>query len=635
MVTVLLLSAFLGADPASPATGISVAGRHPVAAVPLDGGRRLVVACERSGSLATVDAVTGTIVEHGVVGERLVDLAGPTPGGQLLALDAARRELLVIVPAATPNSAAPWQVRGRLALPTEPSTVVLDTTGQHAYVTSRWSRQWQSIGLAELLTGPRRGAAEEHVSPPLELPFAPLLQCVLPDGDVMVADAFGGHLARIRPQPPQVVAWTELPIHNIRALQLSPDRQSLVFTHQVLDQRRTITQADLLAGRLLRNGVSRLPLSTLREKSGAWESQRQFQPLDEPPGGSHDEPVREPQRPSSAPDGGAPNGGAPDGGAPRSVASQDVVRSGQGAGDPAGLAWWENTLLVALSGRGQVVEFDGRTGATQRRDVGMRPTAVVALPAAEVVAVLNTLDDSLTLLDPRGRQVPRRVSLGAPPLDSPQARGERLFFDARLSAGGFLSCHSCHTDGHTHGLLADTLGDDTQGTPKRTLTLLGTALTYRWAWIGTQPSLHDQVKKSIEQTMHGEGGTFQAVSDLVAYLHTLPPPPPLTLPRPEQPSDTALRERGRQVFAAHGCGDCHIPPLVYSSHESYDVGLTDERGVRKFNPPSLRGVGQLYRLLHDNRATSLEAVFRDHHHPSGLTLDDDELTALVRFLRSL
>ena len=36
-----------------------------------------------------------------------------------------------------------------------------------------------------------------------------------------------------------------------------------------------------------------------------------------------------------------------------------------------------------------------------------------------------------------------------------------------------MSCHSCHTDGHTSGRLADTLGDDTFGTPKRVLSLLG------------------------------------------------------------------------------------------------------------------------------------------------------------------
>ena len=46
-------------------------------------------------------------------------------------------------------------------------------------------------------------------------------------------------------------------------------------------------------------------------------------------------------------------------------------------------------------------------------------------------------------------------------------RGERLFFDGRLSHDGWLSCQSCHTDGHTNNALADTLGDGSFGAAKR------------------------------------------------------------------------------------------------------------------------------------------------------------------------
>jgi cytochrome c peroxidase len=75
--------------------------------------------------------------------------------------------------------------------------------------------------------------------------------------------------------------------------------------------------------------------------------------------------------------------------------------------------------------------------------------------------------------------------------------------------------------------------------------------------------------------------------------------------------------------------------VTYSSWEVHDVGLADERGLRKFNPPSLRGVGQGYRFLHDNRAASLEEVFTRYHHKLPAGTPQSEVDDLVRFLRSL
>jgi cytochrome c peroxidase len=169
------------------------------------------------------------------------------------------------------------------------------------------------------------------------------------------------------------------------------------------------------------------------------------------------------------------------------------------------------------------------------------------------------------------------------------------------------------------------------------------------------------VLKSIDQTMGGQP-RFQDGTDMVAFFHTLAPPPPLEPVAPAAAAHTAaaaapvpaasalptaaaahtaaaadrrLVEQGRALFTDRGCANCHLPPLVYASHESYDVGLSDERGLRKFNPPSLRGVSQAGRWLHDGRAGSLEAVFRDHAHPNDTRWAETELPALLRFLRSL
>jgi cytochrome c peroxidase len=227
---------------------------------------------------------------------------------------------------------------------------------------------------------------------------------------------------------------------------------------------------------------------------------------------------------------------------------------------------------------------------------------------------------------------PVRVSLGPEPPLSLADRGERLFFDARLSHDHWMSCHSCHTDGHSSDQLSDTLGDGSFGAPKRTPPLGGVADTGPWAWNGSMPDLAGQVQKSVQTTMHGKTISAEQVRDLTAYLKTLPPAPPLDVP-----SDAAAKaavERGRVLFMRHGCNHCHSPP-TYTSSKTFDVGLQDELGNRRFNPPSLRGVGQRSAFFHDGRAEMLGTVFGKFHHPGKTSLSAREDADLLAFLRSL
>jgi len=126
--------------------------------------------------------------------------------------------------------------------------------------------------------------------------------------------------------------------------------------------------------------------------------------------------------------------------------------------------------------------------------------------------------------------------------------------------------------------------------------------------------LNEQVRKSLgddECTL--QNATAQDVNDITAFLHTLPTPPPLQ-PATDDPAD----KEGAACPAAKSCSRasaarvCHVPPLTYTSPAAYDVGLRDEKGLDKFNPPSLRGVSQGYSFLHDGRAKELEEVFTVH-----------------------
>jgi cytochrome c peroxidase len=159
--------------------------------------------------------------------------------------------------------------------------------------------------------------------------------------------------------------------------------------------------------------------------------------------------------------------------------------------------------------------------------------------------------------------------------------------------------------------------------------LLGVRTTGPWGWLGGFERLEDQVRQSLGSTMQGGKPSESVVSDLVAYLGMLEAPAP-----DARAGASDAVERGRAVFRAQKCAECHAPP-DYTSAEAYDVGLVDEVGHNRFNPPSLRGVGRRAPLLHDGRAGTLDEVFRRYRHPRGTALTDAETADLVAFLKTL
>lgn len=558
--------------------------RRPVAAAFLRDGTTLCVANQCSGTVSLVDVPHERILGETAVGKHLTDLAVLPDGKNILLVDDQRHELLAL-------SCADGRLhlRSRLPLASSPIGVVVAADGTWASVASLWSRRVQIVDLSPL------SAAEESVSlrilHTLRLPFAPRNQCLLPDGShVVVADAFGGRLALIDVSQGKLQAVHTLEGHNLRGLALTADKKQLLVSHQILDQQTPVFEEKIWRGFLMQNVVRSLPLEKLTQPKLNLDASEM--------------PIA-------------------------------LKSNGQGAGDPAGLAVLPNDrFAVALAGVNEIALVSDEGDTLRRVAVGRRPTALVSGAPKQPLVVVNTFDDSLSLVDPQRGLVVGTISLGTPPPLTSAQRGELLFFDARLSRDSWFSCHSCHTDGHTNGLLADTLGDNSYGTPKRILTLRGTALTDPWAWNGSMKYLQDQIEKSLTDTMHAPTFEGEQVRDLLSFLHTLPPPPPLEPPSADK-EDRQKVERGRKLFDSLGCVRCHIPPLTYSSHELHDVGFADEQGQRKFNPPSLRGVGQGYRFLHDNRAATLEELFTKYRHKVGVGLTEEERSELLRFLRSL
>ncbi len=577
-----------GPDPRDPS-----GGRRPqaiaVAAFP-DGGEAVVVG-HRAGSVSVVRAADRALLGEAAVGGNITSLAplpiGTDARGRLLAVDHERGQLLVLrlappaalavpFPAAQPRPVA-WVER---ALPTCPDPMRAVVQDGVVAVSCLWSRETRRYDF----TAGADGAPEFVAGWTAALPFEGRELVFLDERHLLVADAFGGGLAVLDLASGATRQSLELTGHNLRGLALAPGGAQVAVVHQELHSGMHTSSDDIRWGVFLTNSVLLLPVEDLVAGDPRMH---------------------------------------------RRSASFDLGTVSSPSGDPAAiLAAEDGQLVIALSGVGRLAFGTTEARQVSQVRVGSGPSAL-ALGSGGELFVANRWSDSISLVSVADRVEVARLPLGPPVQMAAEDRGELLFHDATLSLRGWMSCNSCHTDGHTNHRLSDTLGDGAYGAPKRVLSLLGVRDTGPWAWNGRIRKLEEQVVKSVETTLRGRDLTPQEVADLTTYLRTLD----LPTRREVGSEDAGLVARGREAFSTYTCERCHAEPL-FTTPGVHDVGLTDERGNTHFNPPSLRGVRTRRRLLHDGSAGSLEEVLRVHP-GHGIVVPDADLPALIAFLRTL
>ena len=551
--------------------------RRPIALQLDTGEQRLYVANQRSGSISIVDLNQQKVVaEFDIAGRISAMVSGGS--GRLLVTDETRHELLLLR-----CEGEQIQVEQRLPVSHSPVGIAVNQDYSRCTVTSLWSRRLTFVSLP---SGEQTAAQVENV---LDLPFAPRCQLLVQqDRYLITADSFGGRLGIVNMQTRELMFVREFPAHNIRGLRVSSDGKMLLIAHQMLNELAHTVRNDVHWGLLMSNDLRWLRLDAVLSQDANLYQDAHMHPLG---------------------------------------------HAGNATADPSGLAVVAGgRVVVSLGGVGEIALGKEQDFNLRRLAVGDRPTGLVASRNGERLYVANTFGDSVSIVDVEDHSKLADVPLGPKAKLALADRGEVLFYDGSLSHDGWMSCNSCHTDGHTNGLLNDNFSDASFGAAKRVLSLLGRADTAPFAWDGGAASLDAQVRKSIEKTMQSDRDARDAhVTALVAYLETLETPPSIDSARGQ--TNRAGIERGRQVFAAQQCADCHTPP-TYTSAETYDVGLEDKLGNQLFNPPSLRGVSQRGPYFHDGRAKRLEDVFRNFEHQLQSELTEDELNDLLAFIRS-
>jgi hypothetical protein len=498
------------------------------------------------------------------VGESLVDLAWAA-NGQVIAIDQDLGQLISFsMPDGNPR------ISKRIALDLDPRRVAVSDDFRLACVSGRWSKSVQVVVWTERNKLIRRR--------PIQLGFEAEEILPLPDHQFLVADAFAGQLAVIDATGNRVTVTRQLHGHNIRGLAMTVDGSSVLISHQTLSRVARSDFDDIHWGSLMQNVVSRVPLEALLDPSDDLGVSMQR------------------------------------------IQLGDV---GNGFADPTGvLAISEG--FAALSGGGRQLIIYQRGQITRRVQTGSRPKRILQLGEGRVVA-LNEHDASLTFSSLIDATQPVTIKITP---EQAVSDGEQAFFDASLSHDSWMTCNSCHVEGHSADLTADTLGDGVFGNPKRIPSLLGAKQTQPYGWLGDKPDLSLQISATLASTMHGESIGQKLTDDLVQFVQRLAPPPVA------RKTDAILIEAGQQIFKRLKCNECHLPP-EFTSPITRDVGLEDEIGNRKFNPPSLRGLSHRRAFFHDARAKSLRSVFREYQHQLPNKPTDPELEQLLAYLSTL
>jgi len=264
---------------------------------------------------------------------------------------------------------------------------------------------------------------------------------------------------------------------------------------------------------------------------------------------------------------------------------------------------------------------------------GPRGVAVVG----QTAYVTQYFSDSLAAVDLSPSVSPARavqeIALGPKPQLTVQRRGELLFNDATICFQQWQSCASCHPDARVDGLNWDLLNDG-MGNPKNNRSMLLAHQTPPAMTEAVRGGAEEAVRSGITHILFAVRPEEEAVA-IDEYLKSLKPvPSPYLIDGKLSPA----AERGRKLFfdPKVGCAKCHPEPL-YTDMKMYDVGSRGELDRRDdFDTPTLIESWRTAPYMHDGRYSTMKEVFtKGKHGLNGVKLTPEQIDDLVEFVLSL
>jgi len=525
---------------------------RPIAVVVEPSSQIMHVGNQDSGTITTIDLTTKASRESQSFGHKLKDLFWNATTKTLIAVIESPNQLISLR-----SKEGTLTIVQQTPLAIVPERAATSTDGTFVCITDRWNSSSQ-FGMAS--PDPAVGF---QIGTTLALPFLPKEVHSVSDHRFVIADAFGGNLAVVDSVQGSLIGAYRFSGHHIGGMGVDPVRKTLLVTHQIMNATAHTSQADIHWGTLMSNVVRCIPLDALVEREELLDSKSTL---------------------------------------------QNLGSMGSGEADPSGVVAWEDRLVVAASGTNHLVLRSQTTDTKQVVELPAYPNRLAWVGNSKL-AVVSTLSNSVSIVSLPSLSI-ESIYGSESPSPTQELAGEIAFHDASLSHDGWISCNSCHIDGHTSNLLADTLGDRTYSSPKRIPSLLSNFNTAPYGWIGNKKTMEDQLEQTLANTMHTERPIQEKkklTANLITYLKTLRLPP--LKPTQDEPI------QGLRLFESRGCSNCHQPDQEFTTANVYDLGVQDENGWKEFNPPTLNGLRFRKAFFHDARFSSLDVLLNNHPEP--------------------
>lgn len=331
--------------------------------------------------------------------------------------------------------------------------------------------------------------------------------------------------------------------------------------------------------------------------------------------------------------------------------SRAVSGPADAVADPAHGRMWvvgrSTGTLVALDCASEGATVDGvrRATITASADVGVGTSGLALSADGRTAWVDSAFDHAVVRLDvgANGQLQVRRArrSLGTTSLSARAQEGRRVFHDAtnaHVSPNGTVACASCHEGGGEDGLSWRIATARIDRKYRRTPALWGVGSVgahpelLHWDGGFTDLSL---LSRTTIQELQGGDGLMVDVGAIGLWLKTLAPPPP-----PADTASSAQIAEGQRVFAAAGCGQCHVGGSGSDGQRHDVIGPSTEAdgALTAVRTPRLVGLAGRAPYFHDGRAATLTDVINDNpanRHGRTSQLTPAEITALIAYLRRL
>ena len=299
--------------------------------------------------------------------------------------------------------------------------------------------------------------------------------------------------------------------------------------------------------------------------------------------------------------------------------------------------------------------------------LGNNPRAVRVSPDNAVVYIYNAMDYAVAVHDAATMALVKTIPVCKPPKSPEWVRGKLLFNTSHppLSSRKWISCSSCHPDGHGDGRV----WQQPEGL-RKTTAFFGMAHTHPLHWSGDRDEVQDFEFTIRGKLMGGAGlmrgplppkvgyhkieletitaGKSKDLDALAIYSNSFEPDLSPHALGVGKLSDSG--SRGKELFfsKAVGCASCHSGPFFTDSSltkpfKLHDVGTggddpTERMGPR-YDTPTLLGIYRTAPYLHHGKARTLHELLTKYNakdrHGKTSHLAAGDVDDMVEFLKAL